>query len=396
MRAYVCFAGLVAVCYAIAFSLRTAPWPLSDWLINFEGGFVRRGLPGESLLLVSRVLHVPLAWSVASLQIACILCLTVSLWWVAGKVFSKATPVWQKALLLSPATLGFFWFDPGLILRKEIALFAVMGLLILLLRQGSSTSDVMLAIFLSVSCPLLLFAHEGLVCYMPYVFALVALARQSLRSAFLVCVIPALLSLVPVLIAVHYPGDGATANMICRSVGGPATGLCTGPIYYIGISRTVYEAEVRSLMHDSRMMFAFGITTMLALLPVIAGLIDLWRKPVSAQTRFVLPACFAASALASTILFVEAQDWTRWIYIHMMCLMLVLFFAVMQRRSAELTTGPLVLFWRKRTAAAILLFLYATLWHLPEWVIAGAREYRPFGYESLLRRASHHSTEDTR
>jgi len=390
----VCFAGLVGIFYALVFSLRRAPWPLSDWLTNYEGGFVRRGLPGEVLLEIARLTHVPIEWTVAALQISCLLCLIASMWWLVGRVFGNVTPIWAKALLLSPATLAFFWFDPGLILRKEIILFAMLGVLMLLLRWDANVSDLALTLFLVVCCPLLLLSHEGLVCYMPYVFALVALGRKSVRQAVAICAIPAVVSLFPIAAAMRYTGNRITADLICRSVGGPSTGLCTGPMYYLAMSRTVYEAEVRSLLHDTRMMIVFGTTTVLALIPVIAGLVDLWRKPVSRQTRSVVPLAFALSAIASSVLFLEAQDWTRWIYIHLVSLLLVLFFAVEQRQSTDVAVvrrSPLSVL--KRTAIVLLLIVYATAWHLPEWILPGAREYKPFGYGSLLLRLQRHTSQ---
>ncbi len=36
------------------------------------------------------------------------------------------------------------------------------------------------------------------------------------------------------------------------------------------------------------------------------------------------------------------------------------------------------------------LVLYATTWHLPEWILPGAREYTPFGYKGLVLRLERH------
>ncbi len=353
---------------------------------------MRRGLPGEILIKFSGLTHIPLVWTVAALQIVCLLCFAISLWWLVGRVFRTSTPIWPKALLLSPATLAFFWFDPVFILRKEVALFAILGVLVLLLHREAGASDTLVTLYLALGCPLLLLSHEGLICYTPYMFALVCLKRRSVRRAAYICAVPAALSLISVIIAARYTGNGTTADLICRSVGGPTTGLCTGPIYYLGVSRGVYEAEVRLMLHDTRTMIAFGITTTLALLPVVAGLADLWHRPVSRETRLVLPLACALSATASLVLFLEAQDWTRWIYIHLVCLLLVLLSAVEHRRA----TGVPILrhakqAGRSRALVIVLLFGYATAWHLP-----ALREYKPFGYGSLLLRLERHTSEKFR
>ncbi len=392
-QVYVVVSGLIAALYAVLFVRRRAPWPMGDWLINYEGGFVRRGMPGEIILQCSRFSHVPLIWVAAALQIGCVIVFTLSLCWLTGKTFFRPTSLWQKALLLSPATLAFVWFDPSLILRKEIGLFAALGLLAWLLSR-SSTTDFALVVYVSVVCLLLLFSHEGLVCYLPYLFAMVVLGKRSFRRALKLSIVPVCLSLLPIALATRYTGNALISSAVCTSIGGPQTGLCSGPIYYLGLSRQVYEGEVQLLLHDKHILWAFAITTSLALLPIFSGLVDLWRRPVSRNTRWVLPTAFALSSVASMVLFVEAQDWSRWIYIHMICLLLTLFFAAAQRNE-ELAAAPhQASSTRLRTGAmALVLFAYATTWHLPEWILPGAREYRPFGYSSLLSRISRHAPE---
>ena len=44
-------------------SRRLDPWIVGDWLINYAGGFVRRGLPGETIRLLWKATGVaPPAW----------------------------------------------------------------------------------------------------------------------------------------------------------------------------------------------------------------------------------------------------------------------------------------------------------------------------------------------
>ena len=366
---------------------------MGDWLINYEGGFVRRGLPGEMALLVARLLHVSVVPVMATLQAACVLCLVACLWPTVGLVFRRGSSVWEKALLFSPATLAFLWLDPGLILRKEIALFALLGVVALLLRRRPELSDTRLAALLAVACPLLLLSHEGLVCYLPYAVAMVAVGRQSVRRALRIFSVPAILSGVAVVVATLHPGNQGIADRICAAVGGPDTGLCAGPIGYLGLSRAQYAAEVAGLAQDRRMLLVFVVTAALALAPAIAGLADLWRRPVSRNTRAALPAAFFAATLASAVLFVQAQDWSRWIYIHIMCLWLMLSFAVGERervaRPASQTQPPRARWW-----TVLVLVLYVTTWHLPEWILAGVRDYKPFGYMGLVQRIERHKPAD--
>lgn len=386
---YVVLSGGVAMLYSVLMVRNQAPWPLGDWLINYRGGFVRRGLPGELILLASRALRIPLLWTAGAMQMFCILAFTAGIWWLVRQLFLRATTFWEKAFLLSPATLAFLWFDPEFILRKEILLFALLNTVAVWLLRRAETREGSLCLFLSLACPALLLAHEGLVCYLPYLFAVVALWRRSVAGALKICVLPALLSLVPLALSVRYTGTPEVSARVCQSIGGPQSGLCYGPIFYLGIPRGAYEGEVQALLKDNAFLWAFGATAALAAIPIFLGLWDTFQRPVARSTRWVIPAAFLISAFASLVLFMEAQDWSRWLYIHTMCLLTVLFFAVLQRRTTEHATAtqddrPRV----PRLVQVSALVLYATLWHLP-----GLHEHSPYGYISVFKRAAQHAPE---
>ena len=384
---YVGLSGVIALLYSVTMVQKHAAWPLGDWLINFSGGFVRRGLPGEVILLVSHTSGVPLLWVAGAVQIFCVLVFTASVCWLVRRLFIRPTSWWEKALLFSPATLAFVWFDPEFILRKEICLFALLGALAVYLVQRPQRKDVLLSLSLSISCPLLLLSHEGLVCYLPYLFAVIALARRSSVRALKICFVPAVLCLVPIGLSVLYPGTPLVSASVCNSVGGPETGLCYGPIFYLGIPRAAYEGEVRSLMGDVTFLWAFGLTTILALLPAACGIIDLWRRPVSRKARLIIPAATLASAVASLVLFAQAQDWSRWLYIHMICLLILLFFAAIQRQVEEAATSSTQSACRWHDVVwTCALLLYATAWNLP-----GLRQHDPFGYVNVIQRLATHA-----
>ena len=44
--------------YIIRFYNNNAHYEVQDWLINYQAGFVRRGLPGEVFLFLSNILNV--------------------------------------------------------------------------------------------------------------------------------------------------------------------------------------------------------------------------------------------------------------------------------------------------------------------------------------------------
>ena len=96
------------------------PWQTGDWLINYGGGFVRRGLVGE-LLHGLAVDGWQLLWLVALVQVGLVLVLFTS----SGILFwrTSASPAWLM-LTVSPAFLMFPVLYPFGGLRKELFILA--------------------------------------------------------------------------------------------------------------------------------------------------------------------------------------------------------------------------------------------------------------------------------
>jgi hypothetical protein len=73
-------------------------WLLGEWLINYQGGFVRRGLLGETLLQLSRLLSINVVHLTIIAQI------------IVFTIFLYSTYFLIKESPLSPATVVLIFF----------------------------------------------------------------------------------------------------------------------------------------------------------------------------------------------------------------------------------------------------------------------------------------------
>ena len=96
------------------------PWLVADWLINYSDGFVRRGLSGEVLMLLSDVTNLEIKIILKTFLI--ILSITFFLK-ILLAVKSLNISFWLLLVFLSPAYISFYIYDPGIIGRKEILLY---------------------------------------------------------------------------------------------------------------------------------------------------------------------------------------------------------------------------------------------------------------------------------
>ncbi len=378
---YFAYISVATVLYALLVLTHMArEWLLAEWLINYQGGFVRRGLPGQTIYLLAKASHLsPAVWVVlGSLGLYAILLTSLFC------LFLRAPcNYWVIALLVSPATLSFQILDVLAGFHKEVVYLAALCLFLILLRTKRLATPGAIA-YLSVAIAGMTLSHEPLVCFMPYFLAALLLSGRRLPAACLQCLLPFALGFAIAAVCTLHMGSAATATRICASLGYPylpdahADQVCAGgAIGYLSSNAADAWIKVRADIPRYHYLPVYALLTLLSLAPIVAGSLALTRRGLRREMR-VLWYTAAAAFLASLILFVYSVDWGRWIYVHTLSLTILLLY-VAGRQPAAAPAPPLPR-WKRR-AAALLLLLYATTWTLPHF-----NENTPhYGYISLAR-----------
>lgn len=125
-------------------------WQMTEWLINYAGGFVRRGLPGEVILQIAERTKIQENYLVIFFSFAIYFL-------VFAIIRSKSRALFSTAFLLSPVALGAAAYQ-DFIVRKD-----ALGILILLaclhFHQTIKNSFVRLLICNTLACFAIL-SHE--------------------------------------------------------------------------------------------------------------------------------------------------------------------------------------------------------------------------------------------
>lgn len=358
---------------------------IGDWLINYSGGFVRRGLPGALAMILHRASGLSLHWVVFAIQCGVFLLLLVCVYRLTKGIRWSYLMV---AVLLSPATLGFTVLDP-IGIRKEFMLFTALALWIWILiseRLSSWEMSAVLAIFL-VSLTL---SHEGMMAVVPYFLAAVLIQTKSLRKAVSICVVPALLSTMALIAVMLHHGNLEVAHAICDSVGGemPSPGLvladggiCTGAIASLQVHATEEHVGMMSWIQGSNPESLYGLLAIPTFAPIFMLLWQFYRHDGLRYEVFTVLVCALASLPGLVALFYVGVDWGRWLHLETMCLLLL---ALIIDRKSTLAWEPTR--WRNaglRIVAMFVLFLYVTAWTLP----GVGNKGESAGYFALFHRA---------
>jgi hypothetical protein len=95
-------------------------WLVADWLINYSGGFTRRGLSGELIFLISNFFN----WDVLDFLFYFFSFFQFLLFFsILILLYKKKITFWFFLIFASPSFLSFYFFDPSIISRKEILIY---------------------------------------------------------------------------------------------------------------------------------------------------------------------------------------------------------------------------------------------------------------------------------
>ena len=334
---------------------------MGDWLISYHGGSVRRGLPGEVILRASHWIHLNPYYVVAIVQLG----LYGLIWYAVWELARKSNwPAWVLAALISPATLAFPVREFAEGYRKEELLIAGLALALLALRRPVRNAWVVVS--LSAFTAVCILSHEGMVCFLPYLGGALYIGFRSARRLVLVAAVPAMIALACCYLAVTHPGNQRTVDDICRAIGfsrvHPLPPACDGAISYLALNSQQARQQVLASITRRHYYTVFPVVVVFAFLPLIAGGIALWRCPGERRSLLGIACAVVLSGVASVPLFYYAIDWSRWLYIHVFCtLLLLLFVAARSKPRAKARALAVHRSW----AVAVLLVIYARAWRIP-------------------------------
>ena len=125
--------------YVIDASLGTDSWRTGDWLINYQGGFVRRGFIGEIIYRISPN-RLTTIWLAIAFQ--CFIYLLL-VYFLLKLFFAKVIERFWILLLFSPGFVILFpFYDELGAFRKELIIFLAFVFLMLALYENNIKKNI--------------------------------------------------------------------------------------------------------------------------------------------------------------------------------------------------------------------------------------------------------------
>jgi hypothetical protein len=289
------------------------PYQVSEWLIHYGSGFVRRGLFGSLFLFLTP--NQPwIVWILFGIQFL----LSAAVFIFFAFQLKKRAPNWFLTLLIcSPAAISFTGWDPGAFGRKEAIGYVVLIALALSLQvnQGRRSEVIWLALGISLFV-LGIFTWEPLAFLLPSIIYLIIKApplsfahqnRRPLITAF------SAISFIGFSLSTIFHGSQKDVTAMCANLA--ANGLtdksiCSGGIYWIGVNLSSVLNQLLGCFPEYFIYLPFGL---LAIAPYF------FTRLVSTHKVYY----FWAAGFISP-LFIIALDYGRWISIFVITTLIVL------------------------------------------------------------------------
>lgn len=274
-------------------------WAVGEWFINYNGGFVRRGLPGQILLTLPFSNKAILILLFAAL-FSIVIFIYIS---ILKLTFKSGINFVSAYLLLNPAGLLFIAWDQNVFIRKEWIGYGVIVLLIFNTFKWKSLTTDFIIIFLFV---LSLLSSEINAVFIPsiiYLFSHSQRLQNEIIKDSLIKIFSAasLMAIAPSLI---FHGDAKISFSVCEKVknsGFDPSLNCDGAIQTLGY--TIIQA-VEHLKSDFPEYFLYFPLAIFGISPI---LLTNWFK---SHIKFSFSVIISALPL-----FLIAWDYGRWISI---------------------------------------------------------------------------------
>lgn len=345
--------ALVAITLSnFAFEMRegTDGYRLGDWLINYQGGWVRRGLIGQLVFWVTSS-KTSTIWITFGLQASTYL---VTIIYFLKLYFAQPRQNFWLLVAFSPAFIILFSFYDDLGgFRKELLLFLAFILLIYSLR--SKLIQPIYLIFSIITYGVAVFSHEIAALASPFFLYQIHLALRrntastsiNLRDRKILLVVGGLyliLSIVSLLLTTTISASGLLVDDICRSLTSRdfEPRICAGSIAWLMKSTSFGFKEVLAYILTKNYLIIYPALLVLSLAPLLLTN-WIWRHWQILIIGFV----------ALLPLYFVAIDWGRWIYVYVTLVFLSLLISSFHENISV------------KNIPVVIIIAYTSLWSIP-------------------------------
>ena len=326
LKSYLGFLLIISIYYLASRNSDLTYNAMSEWVINYQGGFVRRGLIGEIVFQISKVFNINLRFSFFVIQSLLYL---VFYFLIYDLLKNLKSNYFILLSIFSPIFIIFPIAELEAIGRKEVLIFICLLLSIKLYFKFYSNN--LLISFISFIFPILLLTFEASIFYSFYFIFLILLTRHKINlSFFLRLFLFSIPSLVCIYAIYSYPHSPEETVKMCEELKkvGEQCGLAT---IFLSKSIGFHSSELGwNIFYILRYFFIFVIG-FFSLIYLAYNTKFNFSKTDPRVSRNSFIYYLIILMLPTLVMFVIAVDTGRWTHITYTC-SFILYFGLLKHK----------------------------------------------------------------
>lgn len=354
---YLIFIFIFSVIFLSQKFLYPTDWTTSEWMINYQGGFVRRGLIGEILFNLHKISNIPIRYLVFYLEIFVLIVFLFLIFKFLQNISLNKLLIF---LFFCPIFLIYPVAENEVIARKEYILLSIYIIYLMLLLKNNYLFFIVILIFL----PMMNLIWEGAIFYI-FFFIFSFFCKKNLKTKeliyFIFSYLPYLISLYFVIIA---KSDPIGFEKMCLSI----NEACFGAMFWLD-KTLIQNMEFTISKFKIEYLIRYLLIILVCFSPIlIFSYFDDFKITVGKYSvnKFLLK--LNLIQILSILLFMFALDWGRWINIGYSFSILTLFFLI-KNLNIDFDSNRFSRFFEKfsvnyNKSFYFLFFLYCFTWNM--------------------------------
>ncbi|MDA7756074.1 hypothetical protein N8894_02335 [Candidatus Pelagibacter sp.] len=346
---------------------------ISEWLINYQGGFTRRGLGGEITTSIANFFSIPLRHSIFFIQSI----LHISyLFLIFTYIKNLKLNIFQIFALFTPIFLLYPVAELEALGRKEMLLFLFFIIALFFCQKKYPTKIINSYVF--IFFPVLCLIWEQVILFAPFIFVVLIIKNnlKTFKKVFINLFIIFIPSSLVIIIIFLFPLSDEGHKVMCDFLQNDFGERCYMSANLL-IKNTVYfdTLHIHNGAYFFPHYFRYIMIFLIGFMPlhILISQNDFVKKNNFITKNFKLDILFFTLYSPAIILFIFGYDWGRWMHILYSFSILLYFYMI---KSSIITNNFYIKgtvwekIFRKKKYLIILFFVFAFCWN-PKTVMKG-------------------------
>jgi hypothetical protein len=328
---------------------------LGDWVINYSGGFVRRGLLGQFFFSISKYFDISIKHIIFFFSSAVY---TSSIYFFYKIVKNKLDNYLVLVFILLPSTFLFNFFDPLSVGRKEILIFFFFSFYYLNLKK--ILDNFRFKLFIILLFIIILLTHELIFFFIPYLFVLKyfhinsSIKKINPRNYYLeilIFLVGSILMLVIFKVS-HLHNNKVLCNSLLE------VNLTTNTCWAINDFKNeiIINSSLFSYFIEKKYFINYFLYFLLSVFPLF--LLVSQSSNQILKKRFIFISIFCL--FFSMAFYMQVNDWGRYLNVTFLIHFLIVLKFIKKDIDRVKIKNKLI-----KSFSLIFIFIYLTSWHMP-------------------------------